>query len=157
VVSAPCGTRKGAIESLLKEKAEWIREKLRLFEEKYADRPKPEDIRKDYLKKKELARRFITERLEHFSNLYGLKYGKVSVRNQRTCWGSCSKKGNLNFNYRLIDISPDLADYVIVHELCHTRVFDHSRKFWSLVGEAVPNYLELRKRLRAEDRKYHLL
>ncbi len=91
---------------------------------------------------------FITSRLEYFSSLYNFKYNRVSVRDQKTRWGSCSKSKNLSFNYKLLFIPPDLADYVIVHELCHLQEMNHSRKFWALVASVTPDYLSKRKALK---------
>lgn len=98
---------------------------------------------KKYLEYKEKAREIATSRLEYFNQHYKLTYGKVSIRNQKSRWGSCSSKGNLNFNYKIALLPPHLADYVIVHELCHRGQFNHSQKFWDLVGETLPNYEKL--------------
>ncbi len=95
------------------------------------------------------ARRLVHARLEEFSKFYNVKVGRISIRNQGTRWGSCSKAGNLNFNYRLALIDSDLADYVIVHEVCHLLEFNHSAAFWSLVAQAVPDYRARRRRLKA--------
>jgi len=116
--------------------------------------------RKQYLLYKEQARVIITERVGHFSEKYaallsssgignGLKVGRIAIRNQRSRWGSCSRNGNLNFNYKIAFLAPELRDYVIVHEICHIKEFNHGRGFWNLVGETTPNYLELRRILRA--------
>lgn len=94
------------------------------------------------------ARALVDERLKHFNTHYNLPVGKVAIRNQKSRWGSCSKKGNLNFNYKLAFLTPELRDYVIVHELCHIKEFNHGREFWQLVGETVPEWKQMRKRLR---------
>ena len=103
--------------------------------------------RKDFLANKERARAFILERLEYFNAQYGFNVGRMSIRNNRSRWGSCSKTGNLNFSYRIIHLIPDLADYIIVHELCHLKEFNHSSKFWSLVALVIPDYKRLRREL----------
>lgn len=102
----------------------------------------------DFIKHREKAREIISERLEYFSRLYNFSYGRVSIRNQKTRWGSCSRQGNLNFNYRLFHLRADLRDYVIVHELCHLKEFNHSSSFWSLVSQAIPKHRELRRELK---------
>ncbi len=104
--------------------------------------------KKHYRENKEAARRIITERVAYLNQGYGFTIGKIAIRNQKTRWGSCSKRGNLNFNYRIATLSQELADYVIVHELCHLGEFNHSARFWDLVAKVVPNHRELRRQLR---------
>jgi predicted metal-dependent hydrolase len=109
--------------------------------------------RKLYLANKEAARAIVTERVRHFLSYYGPRHGialgRISIRNQKSRWGSCSKKGNLNFTYKLAFLPPELRDYVIVHEICHVKEFNHGRGFWALVGETMPEWKALRKKLRA--------
>ncbi len=105
-------------------------------------------VKQDYLKNKEIARGLINSRLQYFSRLYNIAYGRVSIRNQKSRWGSCSRQGNLNFNYRLLYLSDSLRDYVIVHELCHIREFNHGKNFWSLVSQSIPDYKELRREIK---------
>jgi predicted metal-dependent hydrolase len=76
------------------------------------------------------------------------EYGKIFIKNQRTRWGSCSSKKNLNFNYRIALLPAELQDYLVVHELCHLQEFNHGKKFWDLVGGQIPGYKELDKRLK---------
>ena len=84
---------------------------------------------------------------EHFAEVMGLTYGSVSMRNQKSRWGSCSSKGNLNFNYRLAYLPEELLDYVVVHELAHRRHMDHSKDFWNEVNTYYPNYKNCKKQL----------
>jgi predicted metal-dependent hydrolase len=105
--------------------------------------------KKHYLQNKKASKKIIVETLEFFAKLYGVEYRKVSIRNQKTRWGSCSKSGNLNFNYKVALLPKDQRDYIIVHEICHLIVFDHSKRFWSEVGRAIPNYKEIRKIVRS--------
>ena len=93
-----------------------------------------------YKKQKEAARAFVHKKLELFNRHYGFAYNNVAIRNQRSRWGSCSKKGNLNFNYRILLLPEHLADSVIVHELCHLKEFNHSKAFWKLVEETIPDH-----------------
>lgn len=102
----------------------------------------------DFLKNKEKAREIILERLKHFSGFYNFSHGRVSIRNQKTRWGSCSRQGNLNFNYRLVHLREELLDYVVVHELCHLKEFNHGSSFWNLVAKAVPEHQVLRRELK---------
>ena len=101
-----------------------------------------------YLENKESTRTMVNDRLKHFNTHYNLPVGRIAIRNQKSRWGSCSKKGNLNFNYKLAFLSPELRDYVIVHELCHVREFNHSKGFWELVGETMPHWKKLRRELK---------
>ena len=106
--------------------------------------------KRDYLRYKEAARALVQAKLTHFNMHYGLVWGRVAIRNQKSRWGSCSKKGNLNFNYRTIQLPEHLQDYLIVHELCHLAHMNHSRAFWSLVAQTIPNYTACRRALHAK-------
>lgn len=97
---------------------------------------------------KEEARQLVLNRLSKFEKFYNIKPQRISIRNQRTRWGSCSHKGSLNFNYRLVFLDSELVDYIIVHELCHLQEFNHSPSFWRLVAKAIPNHSILRKKLK---------
>jgi predicted metal-dependent hydrolase len=112
--------------------------------------------RKLYMTNKEAARVIVTERIGYFMDYYGVRHGisigRIAIRNQKSRWGSCSKKGNLNFNYKLAFMPPQIRDYIIVHEICHIKEFNHGRGFWSLVAETVPDWKHLRKRLRGMER-----
>src|SRR5256885_69333 len=102
-----------------------------------------------YLEHKKAAETLVNERLLHFNQFYTFTYNKVTVRDQKSRWGSCSSKKNINFNYRLALIPPHLADYVIVHELCHIGQMNHSQKFWDLVAKTIPDYAKRRRELQA--------
>ena len=107
--------------------------------------------RKHYLKHKKDAYRLISERIDYYNNIYGFDFNRISIRNQRTRWGSCSSKKNLNFNYRILFLPERMADYIIVHELFHLKEMNHSKKFWNLIAEVIPNYLEIREELKSID------
>lgn len=106
--------------------------------------PDPENARqvrdraRSFLAEMALVR--IRERLEVYAPRIGVSYGRVTVRNQRTRWGSCSAKGNLNFNWRLILAPEKCLEYVVIHELCHRREFNHSARFWDLVQRQMRDY-----------------
>ncbi len=91
---------------------------------------------------------FAIERVAHWNQFYGFDYQKISVKNQKTRWGSCSKKGNLSFNYKIAFLPTAFADYIIVHELCHLKAFNHSQNFWGLVIQTTPQHKEIRKKLK---------
>ena len=134
------------VERFLRERAEWIVRQIAAFEKRgglfarYG--------RAHYLEHKEAARQMAHARLAHFNQFYNFPYGAVSIRDQKTRWGSCSRSGNLNFNYKLAVVPEHIADYVIVHELCHCKEFNHSKAFWDLVARTIPNHREIRKQLK---------
>lgn len=86
------------------------------------------------------AARVIPERAAYFAPLVGVDYGRITIRSQRTRWGSCSAKGNLNFNCLLTLCPPEVLDYVVVHELCHRKELNHSARFWAEVAKVCPDY-----------------
>ena len=90
----------------------------------------------------------IRERLNVFAPRMGCEYGRVAVRDQRSRWGSCSSKHNLNFNWKLIMAPPQVLDYVVIHELCHLHEFNHSARFWKLVSAQMPEYEAWKKWLK---------
>lgn len=106
------------------------------------------------VKKREEARVFVLGRLAYFNQFYNLKINRVAIKNTYRRWGSCSSKGNLNFNYKIIYLRPELADYLIVHELCHLGEFNHSPKFHALVAKTIPNYANINKELKKTPIKF---
>ncbi|HAZ16962.1 MAG: hypothetical protein UV70_C0006G0004 [Parcubacteria group bacterium GW2011_GWA2_43_13] len=103
---------------------------------------------KEYPHIKQQACSLVQVRLRHFNQIYGFVYNRVVIKKHKTLWGSCSVKRNLNFNYNIIFLPQELADYIIVHELCHLKEHNHSSRFWALVAHTIPNWQERRKQLR---------
>jgi predicted metal-dependent hydrolase len=97
---------------------------------------------------REFARAVITARVEKLNAAYGFNYGRIAIKNQRRAWGSCSAKGNLNFNYKIVFLPEMLMEYVIVHELCHLAELNHSPAFWQHVERSCPSYRAYRAHLR---------
>jgi len=147
VVTTPFRIKENIIEEFIISKSKWLFEKLDVFK-KIESKLSLKFSKKDYDKNKQEACDFITKRVEKYSKIYKLKFNKIVIKNQKTKWGSCSKKKNLNFNYKLLFLPKKLADYIIVHELCHLQEMNHSYKFWKLVGKAFPSYKEVRKELK---------
>lgn len=138
-------------QKFIESKINWIIKKLEYFNSgkfKAGQLPRIKRSRSDYKKNKIRALTLAIERLEYYNRFYNLNYQKISVRNQKTRWGSCSRKGNLSFNYKIIYLPGDLADYIIVHELCHLGEFNHGRKFWDLVEKTIPDHKKLRKEVK---------
>ena len=90
----------------------------------------------------------VNERIKKYTLQLNLAPCKVVIKDQKTRWGSCSKKGNINLNWRLVMAPTDIIDYVVVHELCHLKVMNHSKDFWNLVKSILPNYTEGREWLK---------
>ncbi len=115
-----------------------------------ADRPAPKprgEARRLYRLHKEAARRRAYALIAKFAPFYGVSVRAVSIRDQKSRWGSCSRSGNLAFNYRLALLPERLAEYIVVHELCHLLEFNHSERFWAQVARTVPEHRALRKAL----------
>lgn len=147
VVTQPAHLSRYCGEDFLRLKVDWVLGKLANL----TQRPQPLNpiqSRTNYLKQKNAVRELILKRLEYFNNFYNFSYRQLNVRNQKTRWGSCSRKGNLNFNYRIGELAPELVDYIVVHELCHLQELNHSPRFWSLVAKTTPNYKKLRQAIR---------
>lgn len=146
-LSKPFFVSRAAAEAFIIQQKPWIEKRLA----ELAKRPisllaRPD--RNDYLRRREEARRFVIGRLEALNAFYSFAWKRVSLRDNRSRWGSCSRQKNLNFHYRILDLPPDLQDYLIVHELCHLAEFNHSAAFWRLVSRAIPDYQERRRRLK---------
>ncbi len=102
-----------------------------------------------YMKHKEQARTLVYAKLEFWNQAYNFTYRRVAIRDTKTRWGSCSKKSNLNFNYKIVFLSEKQIDYIIIHELCHLGQFNHSQAFWDLVAHTIPDYKDIRKSLKS--------
>ena len=147
VVTVPFFFSIGRAEKFLLEKKNWVEKSLARFVRRQKERT-PLVVGGSYKKFKEKARIFVYQKLEEINKNYGFKYNRISIRKQKTRWGSCSRKGNLNFNYKIFFLPLSLAEYIVTHELCHLKEMNHSGRFWRLVGQTVPDYANLRKKLR---------
>ena len=152
-VRAPRSASEKDIEEILKKKEAWISkhiEKIKETKERFEAGPTEKLTREKVIALAEEALKVIPERVEYFAKVIGVTYGKITVRNQKTRWGSCSSKGNLNFNCLLMLAPPEVLDYVVVHELCHRKQMNHSKAFWLEVEKVLPDYKEVRKWLKEE-------
>ena len=142
IARAPLRMPKDRILCFLSEKASWIRMQQGIMQEREKMRQQAR-IHLDAAQEKELrerARSVLAQRTAYFARQIGVTYGRITVRDQKTRWGSCSQAGNLNFNFRLILAPPEVLDYVVVHELCHRRQMNHSAQFWQEVAQVLPDY-----------------
>ena len=139
LVYAPYRVKEEVIHRFVESKRLWIERKL----EAQAKRPAYPPLSPEELKTlRNQSRRVLPEKAAFFAKQLGVSYEKIAIRSQRTRWGSCSGKGNLNFNCLLMLTPESVQDYVVVHELCHLREMNHSPRFWHLVESILPGYLE---------------
>lgn len=103
-----------------------------------------------------LARKVFASRVAFYHPITGGNYTSITVRNQKTRWGSCSSNGTLSFNYRLLFAPPKVLDYVVVHELCHLTHMNHSKDFWNMVASVMPEYKEYKNWLKDHGRELTL-
>ncbi len=142
IARAPLRMPKDRILCFLSEKASWIRMQQGRMQEREKMRQQAR-IHLDAAQEKELrerAKSVLAQRTAYFARQIGVTYGRITVRDQKTRWGSCSQTGNLNFNFRLILAPLEVLDYVVVHELCHRRQMNHSTQFWQEVAQVLPDY-----------------
>jgi len=132
-------------EQFLKEKSSWIQKSIAYYNSK----PKLNYTSGTYEEHTQKAREFALAKIAKFNALYGYNINNIRIKNQKTQWGSCSARGNLNFNYRILFLPERIAEYIVVHELCHLAQHNHSPKFWQLVAQTFPDYKEINRQLRS--------
>lgn len=144
-VRCPRRMPEAAVRSFLEEKSSWVQAHL----EKYAETSRlPRLTRAQLQDLGQQALADLPERIRRFAPLVGVQYGRITIRSQKTRWGSCSSQGNLNFNCLLMLCPPEIRDYVVVHELCHRRQMNHSAAFWAEVEKVLPDWRQRRQWLR---------
>ncbi len=145
VVTAPARFGEKSIARFVAQHDAWIR--------RHVERAKNRTViciaRADIPRLKREARACAEELCARYAQRYGFPYNKISVRAQKSRWGSCSKSGNLSFNYRIAALPKELAEYIVVHEVCHLGQLNHSRAFWQLVEREVPDHRKRRLALRS--------
>ena len=152
-VRAPYGITEKYIEEFLNKNEIWISKQVHEIKvkKKSIESRDAENITLDKIKAlADQALEIIPARVEYFAKIIGVTYGNITIRNQKTRWGSCSSKGNLNFNCLLMLAPPEVLDYVVVHELCHRKQMNHSKAFWTEVEKVFPDYKKSIKWLKEE-------
>ncbi len=142
IVSVPWSCPKHYIDDVVAKNIMWIKKNV-------VDHKKNVTVDADvvrHMKKK--LKPIIESKLMQFNSYYNFQYKRISIRHQKTRWGSCSSDGTLSFNCKLMCVSNSLKDYVIVHELCHLKEMNHSKNFWNLVEKTIPDYKQLRRTLK---------
>lgn len=151
IVRAPYYLPLSEIKKLVEKKSVWIETHIKKLQEKQLKQTASGKLTAEQIKTLiEQARQVIPKRVEYFSKRIQVTYGHITIRNQKTLWGSCSGKGNLNFNCLLMLAPPEVLDYVIVHELCHRREMNHSKQFWREVEKVLPDYQVWKKWLKED-------
>lgn len=156
IIRVPIHISERELAKILSERSEWIVSHYKKLQQKKVQKqqaehnsPYSEQQRKQIEQRyREAAKEYIPKRAAYFAELTGGSYSRITIREQRTRWGSCSGRGTLSFNWRLMLAPPAVLDYVVVHELCHLTHMNHSREFWQLVECVLPDYKERRKWLK---------
>ncbi|MCF7906626.1 M48 family metallopeptidase [Patescibacteria group bacterium] len=144
IVTIPRLGNKIFADNFLKQKKDWIDKKIEQKKDKPINLSKK--TKEDYKKNKNIALFEIKEIIKNLN--INIEYKNIYIKNQKTIWGSCSSNKNLNFNYKIIYIPKELREYIIVHELCHLKEMNHSKKFWNEVEKIIPDYKERRKKIK---------
>jgi len=147
VVTLPRQGSMLAAEKFLLQKALWILRSIDYFKNK----PSPSHTYGRYEKNKNKAYKFAVQKIKQFNEVYGYRIGRVNIKNQKTLWGSCSRKGSINLNYKILFLPERMAEYIVVHELCHLKEQNHSVRFWDLIAETFPDHKTIRRQLRKRD------
>lgn len=148
-IRAPKRASEREIRRFLLDNEDWIiknLEKYKKRKEKYDGIEKLTEAELNDLAEKALQ--YIPERVKYYAPLVGVTYGRITIRNQKTRWGSCSSKGNLNFNCLLMLTPPEVIDSIVVHELCHRKEMNHSDRFYQEVLRVFPEYKKWNKWLK---------
>ena len=153
VVRAPLKYPEHGIQSLLEEKRSWIETHMRKVEQRAQEAQALSRISAEELRRlADEALVYIPPRTRYWAGKAGVQYGRITIRCQRTRWGSCTSQGNLNFNCLLMMCPLEVIDYIIVHELCHRKEMNHSARFWAEVKKVLPDYRQQEKWLRQRGR-----
>ena len=149
-IRAPRSMSQAQIDDFIRQHQAWLDKHLGIVnqrEQEIAALPPLTDAEINALADQALAK--IPPRVRYFSKMLNVTYGRITIRNQKSKWGSCSSQGNLNFNCLLMLCPPEVMDYVVIHELCHLYEFNHSPKFWERVARYQPDYAVWRDFLRS--------
>ena len=148
VVRAPKKIKKEYIEAFIREHREWVERSLE--KSKKVRDPIADFSHKEIEELREKARIVLANKTKYYSEIMGLKYGRITITSAKTRFGSCSSKGNISYSYRLL-LYPDAAiDYVVVHELAHLRKMNHSKEFYKIIESILPDYKQRIKLLKAK-------
>ena len=141
IVRIPSQTPQEQIEKFINDHKDWIEKHLKSMGERQKELSSVDKLTMDEIRTlAEQALKLIPERVKYYASLIGVTYGRITIRNQRSRWGSCSSKKNLNFNCLLMLTLPEVIDSVVVHELVHLKEMNHSERFYAEVLKVFPDY-----------------
>lgn len=153
IVRAPLHMSSKSIEGFIAEKADWISRGIQTVKARNAAEAEKEKQPKftdtEIAEMVKAAKETLPPLVEHYAKIIGVNYGRITVRHQLSRWGSCSAKGNLSLNCLLVLCPEEVKDYVIIHELCHLKELNHSKRFWASVEAYCPHLRECRLWLKA--------
>lgn len=152
VVRAPLGMHDTEIQRFVMEKQHWIKTHLQIARLHSAEKEPPLTTEEIHALT-DAALQDISQRVAKFAPIVGVTVGRITIRHQKSRWGSCSAKGNLNFNCLLMLCPEEVRDYVVVHELCHRKELNHSPAFWAQVASVLPEYRAQSRWLKENGRK----
>jgi len=156
-VRAPLRTNKAYIDSFVLQKRDWIESTQSKLSARQTTKRVIQLTASEEAQYKKQAKAYLQQKCRYFSQIMGLKHGEVRINSAKTRWGSCNRKGNINFTYRLLFVPEDVIDYVVVHELAHLKEMNHSAGFWSVVEQTMPDYKARRKKLRECEHQVELI
>lgn len=149
IIRAPKQMPEAEIQKFVRDKSGWLEKHLQKRETEQEALKEAGTFTDEEIEKMiRLAKQVIPDKVAYYARLMGVTYGRISIRRQKTRWGSCSREGNLNFNCLLTMAPPEVVDYVVVHELSHRREMNHSPRFWAQVENVIPDYRKPRKWLK---------
>lgn len=153
LVRAPYRMPDVEIQRFLNAKSDWIEKHIQMQKERMKTAQNTKQLTNEEIQElAEKALEVIPKRVAYYAKIIGVTYGRITIRNQKTRWGSCGSNGNLNFNCMLMRMPPEIQDYVVVHELCHRKEMNHSPRFWAEVEKVMPDYQVRRKWLKENGR-----
>lgn len=151
IVRAPMHIPMYFIDDFLKRNEDWMKKTQQKQEQRRKQAHQiTEEERTEGIQR---AKVIFPARAAYFAQRMGVSYGRITIREQKTRWGSCSSAGNLNFNWKLVLMPQEILDYVVVHELAHRKEMNHSARFWKIVEEEIPDYMKRRTLLRKYEKQ----
>ncbi len=146
VIRAPKRTSRARIEAAIAAHKDWIDKHLILARKQEENHPEPTAAEERMLRA--MARQVLPAKTAHYAKIMGLKYGRITITGAKTRFGSCSSKGNISYSFRLMTYPEEAIDYVVVHELAHLTEMNHSKKFYEIIENVLPDYKERKKLLK---------